>query len=50
MRYVQRIKRLKASQPLTPYQQATLSRLVNRFNTVTQDVFVKPKYEQIVNG
>ena len=50
MRYIQRIKRLKASQPLTPYQQVTLNRLVKRFNDITQDVFVKPKYHQIVNG
>jgi hypothetical protein len=50
MRYIQRIKRLKASQPLTPYQQATLNKLVKRFNDVTQDVFVKPQYNSIING
>lgn len=49
MRYVQRIKRLKLNQPLTPHQQQTLERLKKRFNDVTAITHVPARYNQIVN-
>lgn len=50
MRYVQRIKRLKANQPLTPYQIKKLEQLTKRFNDVTAIVSVPARYNLIVNG